>query len=168
MVELHSGTLETTVDGARTEIVVTMPRTRLLTGEHPTVPSHGRVVAPASRILLVEDDVDLAGTLAAALSARGHTVESVHDGETALEVLTAFDADVVLVDIGLPGMDGCELATAIRARASLRTPRLIAVTGFGSPDDVVRSLAAGFDEHLVKPIDDRTITNAIAFARDDR
>ncbi|MEP6860960.1 MAG: response regulator [Deltaproteobacteria bacterium] len=162
MVELHSGTLETTVDGGHTEIVVTMPRTRLSTGAHAIVPSHVHAVAPASRILLVEDDVDLAETLGAALSARGHTVEIVHDGETALEVLTRFDADVVLVNIGLPGMDGCELATAIRARDSLRTPRLIAVTGFGSPDDVVRSLAAGFDEHLVKPIDDQTITNALA------
>jgi CheY-like chemotaxis protein len=168
MVELHSGTLETTADGGRTEIIVTMPRTRLLTGEHAIVPSHVHAVAPASRILLVEDDVDLADTLGAALSARGHTVEIVHDGETALEVLSRFDADVVLVDIGLPGMDGCELAIAIRARDSMRAARLIALTGFGSPDDVVRSLAAGFDEHLVKPIDDQTITNALAFARADR
>jgi CheY-like chemotaxis protein len=168
MVELHCGTLETTVDGARTEIVVTMPRTRLMTGEPALVTTRVQAVAPASRILLVEDDVDLAETLGAALSARGHTIEIVHDGETALEVLGRFAPEVVLVNIGLPGMDGCELATAIRAREATRTPRLIAVTGFGSPDDVVRSLAAGFDEHLVKPINDQAITNALAFARDDR
>jgi CheY-like chemotaxis protein len=161
MVELHSGTLETTLDGARAEVVVTLPRTRLLTGEHAVVTRRVHAVAPASRILLVEDDVDLANTTGAALSARGHTVEIAHDGQTALDVLTRFAADVVLVDIGLPGMDGCELATAIRARPA-RTPRLIAVTGFGAPEDVVRSLAAGFDEHLVKPLDDQAIANALA------
>lgn len=166
VVELHSGTLETTADGS--EVVVTMPRTRLLTGEHAVVTSRVHTSAPASRILLVEDDVDLATTIGAALSAGGHTVEIVHDGESALEVLTRFAADVVLVNIGLPGMDGCELATAIRARDSLPTPRLIAVTGFGAPEDVVRSLAAGFDEHLVKPVDYQAITTALASALADR
>src|SRR6185312_7776546 len=109
MVELHSGTLETAPDGE--EVVVRMPRTRLLTGEHAVVTSRVHAVARISRILLVEDDVDLANTVGAALSARGHTVEIVHDGHTALDVLARFAADVVLVDIGLPGMDGCELAT---------------------------------------------------------
>lgn len=165
VVELHSGTLETTDGGA--EVVVTMPRTRLLTGEHPVVTRRVHAVAPASRILLVEDDVDLAATMGASLVARGHTVEIVHDGEAALATLARFGPDVVLVNIGLPGMDGCELATAIRARISVGTPRLIAVTGFGAPEDVIRSLAAGFDEHLVKPIDDQAIANALAFGRTD-
>jgi DNA-binding response OmpR family regulator len=166
VVELHSGTLEITADGSA--VVVTMPRTRLLTGEHAVVTPRVHASAPANRILLVEDDVDLATTVGAALSARGHTVEIVHDGESALEVLSRFAADVVIVNIGLPGMDGCELAAAIRARDSRSTPRLIAVTGFGAPEDVVRSLAAGFDEHLVKPVDYAAITTALASTRADR
>ena len=95
--------------------------------------------------------------LAEALKSIGHNTQIAHDAPSALQSVSAFAPDVMLLDIGLPVMDGYELARAIRAIADLNSTRLIALTGYGQRADRERALEAGFNEHLVKPIDLRRL-----------
>src|SRR5262249_53191678 len=95
-------------------------------------------------------NADAAQVLADVLATSGHTVRVAGEGPRALEILDRFAADVALLDIGLPVMDGYELARLIRARPG-KTPHLIAVTGYGQDSDRVRSTDAGFEAHVVKP-----------------
>jgi len=152
LVELHGGTLTaTSVPGDGTTIEITLPVTRVTPTE--TAASVPAPVAPrqvGQRILVVDDNQDGAQLLADLLALRGHTVRVAYDGPAALEVLATFDATLALVDIGLPGMDGHELARKIRERGV--AVRLVAVTGYGRDTDRERALASGFDEHLVKPL----------------
>ena len=101
-------------------------------------------------MLVVDDNVDAAEMLAELLRASGYTTSIAHDGPVALELARSFRPDIALVDIGLPVMDGYEVAR--RLRDMLNGARLIAVTGYGQQGDRDRSLAAGFDAHLVKPV----------------
>ncbi|MGQ0750957.1 MAG: hybrid sensor histidine kinase/response regulator [Betaproteobacteria bacterium] len=109
--------------------------------------------APSRRVLVVDDNADAANTLCTILELFGHTVRCVYDGTSALATAESFRPDVILLDIGLPGMDGYEVARLIRAHPGLRTTKLIAVTGYGQNADRARSLEAGFDHHLTKPVD---------------
>jgi len=104
------------------------------------------------RVLVVDDEVDTAETLAEVLQTLGHEVRTAADGARALEEAAQFAPDVVLLDIGLPGMDGFEVAR--RLRAGRRTPgmKLIAVTGYGQELDRRNTERAGFDAHVVKPV----------------
>jgi signal transduction histidine kinase/ActR/RegA family two-component response regulator len=113
-----------------------------------TVPAKG-----SSRVLIVEDNPDAAESLHMLLELLGHQVRVAHDAFVALDVLAENSFDVILVDIGLPGMDGYALAGHIRALPNLGAMRLVALTGYGQDEDRRRALAAGFDQHLVKPID---------------
>lgn len=118
--------------------------------------------APVGRsILIVEDNVDARDALRMLLELDGHTVEAVEEGQQALEVARAKDPDIALVDIGLPGIDGYEIARRVRAR-DCRRPVLIALTGYGQPEDRRRATDAGFDDMLVKPVDPTALTNLIA------
>jgi CheY-like chemotaxis protein len=105
------------------------------------------------RILIVDDNQDAARLMAAMLSHHGHATCVALDGPSALRVAQDFEPDIALLDIGLPGMDGYELAGRLRQTAGLADLRLMAVTGYGQESDRQRSAAAGFDTHLVKPID---------------
>ena len=105
------------------------------------------------RVLLVDDNVDAALLLSEVLRLEGHEVVVAHDGAAALEARASFVPDVALLDIGLPVMDGYELARTLRARYPVPRTRLIAVTGYGEARDRALSREAGFDEHLVKPVD---------------
>jgi CheY-like chemotaxis protein len=105
------------------------------------------------RILVVDDNADAGDTLAALLTELGATVTVFHDGQAALEALDASDPDAVLLDLGMPGMDGFEVARRIRATARHADVLLVALTGWGQEDDRSRTRAAGFDHHLVKPPD---------------
>ena len=91
--------------------------------------------------------------MAALLRMEGHVTEVVYDGESALQRAQAMAPDAVLVDIGLPGMNGFQVARELRARPQTRAALLIAVTGYGQPTDRQRAMEAGFDHHLVKPVD---------------
>jgi CheY-like chemotaxis protein len=104
-------------------------------------------------VLLVEDNLDAAEALGELLRLWGHPVEIAHDGISALQTARAGRPEVVLLDIGLPGMDGYEVARRLRATAGLERVRLIALTGYGQEADRRRSSLAGFDHHLVKPVD---------------
>jgi CheY-like chemotaxis protein len=103
------------------------------------------------RILLVDDNVDATNMLRDMLTDLGYQVAVAYDGPQALVALETFRPDVAVIDIGLPVMDGYELASHIRQDGHV--PRLIAMTGYGQPADLARSRQAGFDSHLVKPVD---------------
>ncbi|MDB6063283.1 MAG: Multi-sensor hybrid histidine kinase [Verrucomicrobiaceae bacterium] len=105
------------------------------------------------RILIVDDNIDAANSLAALLALDGHTTQAAYDGHHALAALTTFVAEVALLDIGLPEMNGYELAAKIRELPGLAQIRLIALTGYGQAEDRERAFTAGFDAHLVKPVD---------------
>jgi len=108
---------------------------------------------PARRVLVVDDNHDAADTLGTLLSALGATVCTVHSGTEAPNVIDNFTPDVVLLDIGMPGMDGYEVARRIRTASSAGDAMLIALTGWGQEEDIQHSAVAGFDHHLVKPPD---------------
>jgi CheY-like chemotaxis protein len=128
-----------------------------------------RIPAPARsagfsqpcRILIVDDNPDTANSLAMLLELKGTEVEVCYDGPSALETLNRTLRDIVILDIGMPGMDGLEVARRIRARPEYRHIRLIALTGLGEAADRRRSLEAGFDRHLVKPISFDTLDSIL-------
>jgi CheY-like chemotaxis protein len=113
-------------------------------------------------VLLVEDHPDSAETLTMLLQLLGHQVRSVHDGLAALDAVHAEVPDVMIVDIGLPGMDGYEVARRVRQDPKLRRVLLVALTGYGSEEDKRRALTAGFDHHLVKPITPEALDGLVA------
>jgi CheY-like chemotaxis protein len=115
--------------------------------------------APLLRVLVVDDNQDSADSLAMLLELEGHTVRAVYSAAEALEQVAAFTPDVVLLDIGLPVMNGYDVAREIK-KAS-RPPRLIAVSGYAQPEDKERSAAAGFSAHLVKPVDIAVLKKAL-------
>jgi len=105
------------------------------------------------RIVVADDNEDSAQSFAMLLSFSGHEVRVAHDGEEALDAVRSFRPDVAFLDIGMPRLSGYEVAEAVRAEPWGRDIKLIAVTGWGQADDKVRARSAGFDQHLVKPID---------------
>lgn len=155
LVELHGGTVAVhSVLGHGSEFVLRLP---LATAWAPlqTLPALAAAV-PADagcRVLVVDDNVDAAQTLADLLSMTGHEVRMVHDGLSAVDAAVAWCPDVVLLDIGLPGLNGFEVAKRIRLEAAHPAMVLVALTGYGQASDRQRSHEAGFDHHLVKPAD---------------
>jgi PAS domain S-box-containing protein len=114
------------------------------------------------RVLVVDDNADAANTLAMLLGLDGHEVRAVYSANAALDAAQAFEPDVVLLDIGLPEMDGYEVARRIREQPALAGLRLVALTGYGQTEDKQRTRAAGFDDHLVKPVEMRALQEAMA------
>jgi CheY-like chemotaxis protein len=108
----------------------------------------------------VDDNVDAATSLAEFLRLEGHQTEAVYSAKGALEAIGTFDPDVVLLDIGLPDMDGYEVAKRIRAAGN--SVRLVALTGYGQAEDIQRTRTAGFDAHLVKPVDFVALERTVA------
>lgn len=123
------------------------------------------VVRPGARILVVEDNADAAQTLAKLLGMFGHDVRIAADGPWALATTMDWRPDIVLLDLGLPGMDGYQVARRLRDDGSCREALIIAVTGYGQAEYRQRSLAAGFDHHLLKPVDLDLLLSLIAAAR---
>lgn len=109
------------------------------------------VIRSATRILLVEDHPEVAQAQALLLRAIGYDVVIAQDGFEALAMARSDEPDIILLDIGLPGLDGYEVAAALKADAVTRQIRLIALTAYGTPDDLRRSRELGFEAHLVKP-----------------
>jgi two-component system OmpR family response regulator len=109
--------------------------------------------AHALRVLVVEDDEDTAVSLAMLLRLYGHDVDVVRDGPSAVRALQASPPEVIFLDIGLPKMDGWEVARQIHEQAAIKRPFLVAVSGYGTEADRCRSKDAGIDLHLVKPVD---------------
>lgn len=121
--------------------------------------------APSRRVLIVDDNEDAANSLALILKLGGHETAPVYSAVDALARASAFRPDVVLLDIGLPGMDGYEVAQKMRELPGLRDIRLIAVTGYGRSDDRIRARDAGFDDHLTKPVEYAVLERTLAGLR---
>ena len=111
------------------------------------------MIGPSQRVLIVDDNVDSAESLAVLLRQSGHEVRTTHDGPSALDLTSSYRPEVVLLDIGLPGMDGYEVARRLKQQPGMQAVSLAAVTGYGQEEDRRRSREAGFDYHLVKPVD---------------
>lgn len=158
LMQLHGGRLEAQSDGAGQGSRFTMALPRLMHApKAPLTPKDAwdQLTTTPRRILVVDDNVDAAQTLCELLRLQGHEARAVHDGPAALQLNTQWRPDVALLDIGMPQMDGYELAARLRAQAPATGPLpwLVAVTGWGQQSDRQRSAAAGFDDHLVKPVD---------------
>jgi CheY-like chemotaxis protein len=156
IVDLHGGRVEAKSDGARkgSELIVRLPLALPESPPEPKAPRRPAVMAttPGRRILVVDDNVDNTETLARLLRLQGHVVERAFDGPSALEKAIAFVPDLALVDIGLPGMDGYEVAVRIRAEPALKNLMLVAQTGWGQ-DARDRACKAGFNHFEIKPVD---------------
>jgi CheY-like chemotaxis protein len=154
LVRLHGGSLEARSEGLGrgAEFIVRLP---VLAGTPaPGVPPPRPATADRPlRILVVDDNADSARSMALLQSRRGHETRAAFTGPEALAAAAEFLPEVVLLDLGLPGMDGYEVARQIRAQPALGQTRIFAMTGYGTPEDRAQSKAGGFDEHLVKPID---------------
>jgi CheY-like chemotaxis protein len=113
------------------------------------------------RILVVDDNVDAARSLAMLLRSLGHETRVVHDGAEALRAVPEYRPQIVLLDIGMPGLDGYEVARRLRAMDGGEALRIVAVTGWGQEADREKSRAAGFDLHLVKPVEPRELVRVL-------
>ena len=167
LVELHGGTVAAQSAGtgkgsrftielplAKLEIVVPAPRVAEAIGGNSV-----------RRVLVVEDNIDSADAMAILLRELGHEVAVVNDGRAAVDLARAFRPDIILLDIGLPGIDGFELARHFRDFAETRAAKVIAVTGYGQAADRARTKASGFDLHLVKPVDPVQLTRILSDAQ---
>jgi PAS domain S-box-containing protein len=155
LVELHGGRVEVySVLGQGSEFVVRLP---VMATPAPEPPSTDKETAdltgPSLRVLVVDDNVDAARALAMLLKASGHDVRTIYDGLTALDTALDYRPNVILLDIGLPGLDGFEVAKRVRQQPVISSVVLVAMTGYGQESDRQRSLDAGFNHHLVKPAD---------------
>lgn len=120
-------------------------------------------VAPR-RVLIVEDSIDLAESLEMALTMDGHEVQIAHDGATALHLAPRFQPDVILLDIGLPVMDGYQVASRLRTELGMTDVVIAAVSGYGQEKDILRSQQAGINHHLVKPVSPEMLDQILAGA----
>ncbi|HEX2733954.1 MAG TPA: chemotaxis protein CheB [Polyangiaceae bacterium] len=152
LVEMHGGNVEASSDGLDqgSKFVVKLPLSRAPRRNH--APKQTDTVSPR-RIVLVEDNADSCEMMQLLLSAAGHEVATASDGQTGLSLIFNRKPDVAIIDVGLPLMNGFEVARSVRARADLTSVYLIALTGYGQSSDCVAALEAGFNEHWVKPID---------------
>ncbi|MGE3768318.1 MAG: chemotaxis protein CheB [Kofleriaceae bacterium] len=153
LVELHGGTIECTSDGEGKGSTFTV-RLPLTTRRdvRPRTKRPARPIAAGARLVVVEDNIDAREMLCHLLSRAGFDCQAVGDGLSAIDLIKDFHPCAAIIDVGLPGIDGFEVARRIRADATLADITLIAVTGYGQQADKETALAAGFDAHLVKPI----------------
>jgi hypothetical protein len=163
LVRLHHGTIDaiSAGPGQGSTFTVRLPIAAAPSAEAPSERDRSARTPRPRRILLVDDNDDARGLLADALVTIGHQVRSAADGPQALAALDGFAPDVAILDIGLPVMDGYELASRLRSQLGASAPRLVALTGYGQPGDRARSRQAGFDLHLVKPVDLQELIDGI-------
>ena len=164
LVQLHGGAIAATSlgEGHGSEFVVTLPA--LARAEHAKPAAAGRmpVASRSERVVVVDDNRDAAELVAEVLSTVGHDVSVAHDALQALSLIARVKPGVVVLDIGMPVMDGHELAARIKKEFGDNAPRLVAVTGFGQEQDRARSRDAGIETHLVKPVDVEKLIAAVA------
>ena len=163
LVEMHGGKVSVSSPGPGlgSEFLVQLP---LLIEQTTTAVQPGGLrpsVGLGRRVLVVDDNRDIAESLSLLLTHSGHEVRIVHDGPSALSAAQEFLPQVILLDIGLPEIDGYEVARRIRKMPALAGVKLVAVTGYGQPEERRRAMEAGFDVHLVKPVDLLTLKDLL-------
>ena len=164
LVMLHGGTVDVRSQGIGrgSEFEVRIPACdRAIEGPAAAIHSQDGAAADSRRILIVDDNSDAAEMLADALAAMGHETRVAFDGPSGLDAAAGFAPDIAFLDIGLPAMDGYELARKMRTELAFPHLRLVALTGYGQESDRQRSAEAGFDSHMVKPISLVAVTSAI-------
>ena len=166
IVELHGGSIRAVSGGSGQgcRMTVTLPLQQVRPAERAK-PSFDKSDMRSMRLLVVDDNLDARESLAALLSTLGHRVRSAADGSDALRVAAEDRPDAVVLDIGLPGLDGFEVARRLRAMPDMRTALLIAVTGYAGESDKLQAKDSGFDSHLTKPIDIDNLLRALSCAR---
>lgn len=171
LVELHGGTITATSAGlhqgslfeVRLPLLSSLPAEGAAAARHHVEPPVASLTKPTCRrILVVDDNVDVTSTLRMLLSVQRHEVRVAHDGPAALEAARDFQPDVILLDIGLPRMDGYQVARRLRQEPGMKSVLLVAMTGYAQEEDRRRSQEAGFNVHLVKPVSLDTLRSAVA------
>lgn len=167
LVELQGGSIEAKSRGLGkgAEFVVTLPLAPPEKTAAKPVAAPPAAVESSKRVLIVEDNEDIAETLAQLMAFSGHETAVVHDGLTALKAAEEFDPEVALLDIGLPGIDGYEIARRLRRNPRTQSAALAALTGYGQSGDIERARSAGFDQHFTKPVDLAALQAFISAAR---
>jgi len=171
--ELHHGTITVQSEGIGTgsEFRICLPLLleKSSSARIAGIPGKTRSLEMAEqrpyRILVVDDNVDAAAVLAGVLKQRGHEVICAHTGSEALSVDDSFRAEIVLLDVGMPGVSGLDVARHLRNRRREPRPLIVAVTGWGSAQDRERSQEAGFDLHMVKPLEEEDLLALIEARR---
>jgi CheY-like chemotaxis protein len=162
--ELHGGRAEVFSDGVGqgTEAVVHIPLQSHRGAIRIPAAEYSGDVTSTKRVLVIEDNVDVADMLAEYLQHIGHAVVQAHDGRTGLEAAMRHQPEVIVCDLGLPGLDGYEVARTLRELPELRSALLIAVSGYGDSADREKARAAGFSHHITKPADPAELAHLIA------
>jgi CheY-like chemotaxis protein len=154
LVEQHRGSVSAASAGVGMGATFTIVLPALRQAAAAAADSDPQVIAtPCRRVLLVEDNLDAREMMSAVLNSQGHEVCEAGDGRSGIEAAREAPPEVAIIDVGLPGIDGYEVARALRAEQGGRPLLLIALTGYGQPEDARRALAAGFDIHFTKPVD---------------
>ena len=168
LAEMHGGTIEAHSDGPDrgSEFVVRLPLAEA--AEHSTVAGRTAAALSPMRILVVDDNRDAAASLAMVLRMLGADVRIAHDGQSAIDAFASSDPAVVLLDIGMPEMNGYEVARTLRARFPERRAALVALTGWGQEDDRRKAREAGIDHHLIKPADVEALQELLTQIARDR
>jgi two-component system CheB/CheR fusion protein len=165
LVHLHGGSVLAHSDGPGkgSEFIVRLPPPPEQAPELSPPPlATGPAKNGSLRVLVVEDEAIVAEMLIMLLKLWGHAVQGVHEGPAALAAIATFAPEVILCDLGLPGMDGYELARQVRHREGANKPVLVAITGYGQEEDKRRAQAAGFDHHMTKPVDPNVLEALLA------
>jgi PAS domain S-box-containing protein len=168
LAEMHGGSVSAFSEGRGkgSEFLLQLPAKHMLEAhDEPALPAAAPEAKGRQRVLVVDDNVDAAESMALILNMSGYETLCAYDGPSALEAAGDYKPDVVVLDIGLPGMTGYEVAEKLRRQAEFDGTPIIAVTGYGQEDDRLRSRQAGFDHHLVKPVNPETLQSFLAQGR---
>jgi len=164
LTQLHGGTIEARSEGVGkgSEFIVRLPCIGLVRNVEAAPPPPVKDDAPGCRVLIVDDNQDAALSVAMLLQMGGHETETAHDGAQALDLAASFRPDVVVLDIGLPVLDGYQVARQLRRAPDTRDALLLALTGYGQQQDEAAATAAGFNRHFIKPADIDALLACIA------
>jgi CheY-like chemotaxis protein len=166
LVEMHGGSVEAFSEGPGrgSEFVIRLPVARHKARVEPTIQpaADPDPVLPRRRVLIVDDDNDSAASLAMLLQVSGQETHTAHDGLEALKAAERLQPDVILLDVGLPKLNGYEVCRQLRQQLWGKRVVIVAVTGWGQDEDREKSMAAGFDAHLVKPPDYAALMRLLA------
>ncbi|MGE5096195.1 MAG: ATP-binding protein, partial [Betaproteobacteria bacterium] len=167
LVEMHGGTIEVRSEGRGkgSEFTVRLPARVEAPVKAPKPEASRAPVGPSRRILVADDNADSAETLQIMLEVMGNEVRVARDGEEAVKLAEDFHPDAILLDIGMPKLNGYDACSRIRARPGGRDPFIVALTGWSQEEDKLRSREAGFDRHLVKPVEPKTLEGLIRSLR---